>query len=73
MSIHCCDRMDYDLSQRCDAHVSRYACPDALIDVIGTRYGLIVHDGGSSVIEIDFCPWCGTRLSYDDKDRKVKQ
>ncbi|WP_404900450.1 hypothetical protein PV791_04820 [Priestia filamentosa] len=25
-------------------------------------YGLIVHDGGSSTIEMSFCPWCGKKL-----------
>ena len=62
MSVHCCDRMDHDLNQRCDVHETRYACPDALINVVRGGYGLIVHDGGSSVIEISFCPWCGSKL-----------
>jgi hypothetical protein len=62
--------MDYDLSQRCDTHESRYACPDALIDVVQERYGLIVHDGGSSVIEIKFCPWCGARFASEEMDRQ---
>ncbi|NNK27790.1 MAG: hypothetical protein HKP06_06065 [Flavobacteriaceae bacterium] len=25
-------------------------------------YGIPIHDGGSSIIEIEFCPWCGTEL-----------
>lgn len=62
--------MDYDLSQRFDAHVSRYTCPDALIDVVAGRYGLIVHDGGSSRIEIRFCPWCGAWLGSEDTDQQ---
>jgi hypothetical protein len=65
MSAHCCDRMDFDLAQRCDVHASRYACPDALIDFSRGRYGLIVHDGGASTIEISFCPWCGARVNPD--------
>jgi hypothetical protein len=28
----------------------------------GVGYGLYVHDGGSSVIEILYCPWCGKKL-----------
>ncbi len=60
MSAHCCDRMDRDLNETCDAHGDRFACPDALIQSVNGGYGLIVHDGGSSVIEISFCPWCGT-------------
>jgi hypothetical protein len=26
------------------------------------EYGIPIHDGGSSVIHIKFCPWCGTKL-----------
>ena len=66
MSVHCCDRMDYDLSQTCDFHGSRQDCPDALIDVHEGRYALIVHDGGSSSIQIAFCPWCGSCLQVDE-------
>jgi hypothetical protein len=63
MSIHCCDRMDYDLNQRCNQHENRFDCPDALINLSKGSYGLIVHDGASSVIEINFCPWCGIKLA----------
>jgi hypothetical protein len=58
----CCDRMRVDLEQKCDLHPNRADCPDALIDRVRGGYGLIVHDGGESVVEISFCPWCGTRL-----------
>jgi hypothetical protein len=63
MSVHCCERMDRDLNRSCAEHESPYDCPDALIDLVRGRYGLIVHDGGPSVIEINFCPWCGVNLS----------
>jgi hypothetical protein len=62
MSEHCCDRMDYDLNQKCELHPNRYECPDALIARLRDGYGIIVHDGGSSVIRIAFCPWCGRKL-----------
>jgi hypothetical protein len=62
MATHCCDRMDFDLGQTCDIHSTRAECPDALVDRIRGGYGLIVHDGGRSVIEIAFCPWCGAGL-----------
>jgi len=51
MSKHCCDRMDFDLDQRCDIHPQRHECPDNIVDIVRGGYGLIVHDGGSSVIE----------------------
>jgi hypothetical protein len=57
--------MDYDLNQTCDVHESRHACPDALIEFGKGQYGLIVNDGGSSSISINFCPWCGSRLDND--------
>ena len=60
--VRCCDRMDYDLTQKCDVHESWFDCPNALIGLVRTGYGLIVHDGRSSVIEIGFCPWCGSKL-----------
>jgi len=50
---------------QCDKHLDRFTCPDALVHQSSKsgEYGLIVHDGGSSVISIAFCPWCGTSLS----------
>jgi hypothetical protein len=54
--------MDYDLDHKCEQHENRYNCPDAMVTVFRGGYGLMVHDGGSSVIEISFCPWCGAKL-----------
>ncbi len=62
----CCDRMADDLNQSCELHADRAACPDAMIERVRGGYGLYVRDGengyGSSVIEIAYCPWCGTKL-----------
>ncbi|WP_292069626.1 DUF6980 family protein [Brevundimonas sp. UBA7534] len=58
----CCERMAYDLGQTCDQHADRFDCPDALIAQVRGGFGLIVHDGSSSIIEISFCPWCGKEL-----------
>jgi hypothetical protein len=30
---------------------------------------MIVHDGGSSFIEISFCPWCGAKLPESKRER----
>jgi hypothetical protein len=62
MSKHCCHRMEYDLNQKCDVHQDRSDCPDTLIACFERGYGLFVHDGGSAVIEIKYCPWCGSKL-----------
>ena len=62
MTEHCCERMAHDLDRVCDMHPERHDCPDALIGQVRGGFGIIVHDGGSSVIAISFCPWCGTML-----------
>ncbi|WEK45185.1 MAG: hypothetical protein P0Y56_09055 [Candidatus Andeanibacterium colombiense] len=54
--------MAADLNPSCDQHADRSDCPDALIGRVRGGYGIIVHDGGSSVVEIAFCPWCGGKL-----------
>jgi hypothetical protein len=54
--------MAADLGHVCDTHPDRMDCPDAFIAEVRGGYGLIVHDGGQSVIAIDFCPWCGAQL-----------
>jgi hypothetical protein len=51
-----------NLNSTCDHHPNRYDCPDALLDRVRGGYGLIIHDGTESVIEITYCPWCGTKL-----------
>jgi hypothetical protein len=70
VSVHCCDRMDYGLSPKCDIHGARADCPDALVAVVEGGYGLLIHDGGSSVIEINFCPWCGSKLPKIGKPKR---
>jgi hypothetical protein len=50
-------------SPTCDNHKNRSNCPDVLIVETGQGYGLPIHDGGSSFVEIAYCPWCGKPLS----------
>jgi hypothetical protein len=59
---YCCERMAFDLTRTCRQHSNRFDCPDMLIAQARGGYGIIVHDGGSSFINIGFCPWCGTKL-----------
>lgn len=61
---HCCEMMRSNVDKQCDQHAERHDCPDCLVSYIPKfrEYGLIVHDGGSSMIVIQFCPWCGTQL-----------
>lgn len=50
---HCCKRMN-ELIQMVELPL-RY-------DSKFREYGIRVFDGGTSVIQIQFCPWCGSKL-----------
>lgn len=67
---HCCEMMAYQLTQECDQHADPFDCPDHLVyrSADGGTFGLIVHDGGSSFIEIRYCPWCGTAVGVPEDD-----
>jgi hypothetical protein len=70
MAKHCCESMVSNVENRCDDHKDRFDCPDSLIHYssYSDTYGLIIHDGGSSVISINYCPWCGTKLREGSND-----
>ena len=59
-----CSHMAHYLSQKCDQHPDPWDCPDAIIILASDgRFGIPIRDGGSSFIEIKFCPWCAARLT----------
>jgi len=60
-----------NVSRECPAHPDRHDCPDALIEYIAKfdEYGIIVHDGGTSISAIRYCPWCGSPLPDSKRDR----
>jgi hypothetical protein len=68
---HCCNAMNEQIVYRCVKHPDPYDCPDNLVTYFEKfdEYGIIVHDGGTSVCEIAFCPWCGARLPESKRDR----
>lgn len=55
----------------CGQHPDRHDCPDCLVEYVDhlREYGLIIHDGGTSSLQIRFCPWCGARLPETLRDR----
>lgn len=57
---YCCLEMAYHLAFPGDRNDV-----DQIIDrfLANKKFGIPIHDGGSSHIEIKFCPWCGTELS----------
>ena len=56
---HCCDMMRYYVD-----HEDRVIYYWARFD----EYLVPVHDGGSSGIQMRFCPWCGARLPVSKRD-----
>ena len=66
----CCEQMENRLRLDCSQHEDVFDCPDALVyqSVRFDEYGLIIHDGGSSYVLIEYCPWCGTKLPESKRD-----
>ena len=70
MNKHCCPVMERNVDFDCTVHRDKFECPDALVSFTSNfnEYGLIIHDGGSSSIAIEFCPWCGAKLPESKRD-----
>ncbi len=58
------------LTLNCEEHTDAFECPDVLIKYVPKfdEYGLIIHDGGNSVISILYCPWCSIKLPESKSD-----
>jgi hypothetical protein len=54
--------MTGQLDFECDQHENPWECSDAVVCQTSEGYGLPIHDGGTSYIQIQFCPWCGASL-----------
>jgi len=69
MAEHYCETMRYWADFECSEHNDRFECPDSIIyfKEEPRRYGVIIHDGGSSFIQIAFCPWCSASLEKGKK------
>jgi hypothetical protein len=67
--------MERQLNHQCSVHSNPFECPDVLIHYFAKfdEYGLIIHDGGGTSITISFCPWCGTKLPEQKRDRWFRE
>lgn len=69
---YCCRDLELNVEYRCERHPVSSQCPDVLVGRLSNgKFGLMIHDGGSSVLEIGFCPWCGTDLSTLPPGRRL--
>ena len=73
--MHCCEEMKRQVEHSCPTSHGRSSCSDQLVSFndVFNEYGLIVHDGGTSSVEISFCPWCGGRLPPSQRDEWFEQ
>jgi len=64
-----CVRIAYHVTGKLDSPLDNpFDDPDGLIWQFekGDEYGIPIRDGGSSIVIIQYCPWCGMPL-YDDR------
>ena len=75
MTKHCCERMQETVEYRCDEHPNPSDCPDNLVVYIPKfdEYGILIHDGGGSIVTIAFCPWCGSQLPKSKRERYFQE
>jgi len=68
----CCEDMRNWSSDHCPVHPCE--CPDRLMlfDKKDDNYGIIIHDGGGSYVEIRYCPWCGKALPAKPEDGETE-
>lgn len=61
---YCCIDMAYRLIEDKKSKKEDIINYDSVITHFkkGKFFGIPIHDGGSSFIQINFCPWCGSKL-----------
>jgi len=67
--------MNEMVNQTCNNHPNKFDCPDSLIHFSRKfrEYGLIIHDGGTSSVSIQFCPFCDTELPGSKRNECFKK
>src|SRR4051812_30063122 len=58
-----CIHIAYHSTQPCDIHSNAWECPDMTLVGTPSGFGIPVRNGGTSMIRIEYCPWCGIKLS----------
>jgi len=63
---YCCDSIKYHLEQ----FFKKPNDVDSIINYVARfdEYGIPIRDGGASFIQINYCPWCGTKLPPSKRD-----
>jgi|SRR5690606_12428764 len=66
---YCCKSIKYHLDPSNNLSDENDS-PDIIIKYIAKfdEYGIPIYDGGSSMIVIHYCPWCGKQLPESKRD-----
>ena len=66
-----CVHLAYHVTQPCPQHEDPWDCPDVVVMYFPRfdDYGIPIRNGGSAVMPIQHCPWCGVQLP-DSKRRR---
>ena len=57
-----CVHVAYYSTQPCDMHSDAWECTDMTLVRTVSGFGIPVRDGGTSLVAIQYCPWCGVKL-----------
>ena len=60
---YCCVEMAYHLIKDKESKNQKGINYDSVVTKRRGNFGLPIHDGGNSYILINYCPWCGSKLS----------
>lgn len=65
----CCATMRQILRASSPCLLHGLQCPEIILRRVESgAIGIVVHDGGTSVLEIKFCPWCGAACEPMDME-----
>ena len=71
-NVFCCKDMQRNLEHVCSEHGTNiWDCADHLICYSSCfdEFGIIIHDGGNSYVQISFCPFCGQKLPISKRSK----
>lgn len=70
---HCCDAMEAAIEFDCSQHATPWECMDVpvIYNEVFDEYGLVMRDGTSAYVLLQYCPWCGTKLPDSARERWI--
>ena len=70
MRKYCCEQMKYFIKQKCEKHDNMAECASTIMvyEERFDEYGIVIHDSGTSYVQIAYCPWCGWKLPESKRD-----